>query len=177
MRSKNLPLLFGGLLFGLALAALILFAGKPAAEQSKPVLQIGDAALDFELKDLGGRPVSLQQMRGQAVLINFWASWCAPCRAEMPVLQKAASQYAGRLVVLGVNYEESQATAQAFAREVGISFPVLLDSNGDAADLYRVRGYPTSFFITADGKLSAQHIGGLTETTLNSYLQKIGVTP
>lgn len=103
--------------------------------------------------DLDGRTWRLQELRGRAVIINFWASWCEPCRSEMPTLQQVAEIYGpDKLVVLAVNYKETAARAAQFAKVTGLSLPVLLDPSGDIARQWDVKVFPGTMLIAADGK-------------------------
>lgn len=137
----------------------------------------GDTASAFSLKTLDGGATSLSDHTGHPVLINFWASWCTPCRAEMPLLISAyqANQPAG-LVVLAINLtdqERSTKDIQRFQAEFQMPFPVLLDSKGKVSKLYRLRGVPTSVFIGSDGVVRAVHPGPITETALRERLNEI----
>ncbi len=119
---------------------------------------------------LSGEPVSLQALRGQPVILNFWASWCAPCRAEMPAPRVVANRYADEgLVVLLVNQGERETTMRDFLTEMGLTLPVLLDSDLNATRLYRVQALPTTFFIDREGRIQDLTIGGpMTDAYLSS---------
>jgi len=124
-------------------------------------------ALDAD--DLSGHRWQLDALRGRAVVVNFWASWCEPCRAEMPALQQAAEFYgAERLAVLAVNFKESAATATRFARQTGLALPVLLDREGEAAKRWGVRVFPTTVLVHADGKPRWRVRGPLDWTSLEA---------
>ncbi|MCJ0763892.1 TlpA family protein disulfide reductase [Variovorax terrae] len=113
----------------------------------------GQRAPALDAVDLDGRRWRLDALRGRAVLLNFWASWCEPCRAEMPTLQQLAELYgADRLVVLAINFKESAAKAAQFARSTGLGLPVLLDPAGAAARQWGVRIFPTTVLIDAAGR-------------------------
>ena len=132
-------------------------------------------APDFQLVNLEGETVALSDHRGSVVLVNFWATWCPPCRAEMPLLQEFAERYDQQMVVLAVNSGEDEPVVRNFVETTGLDLVFLLDPTNSVATLYRVRGFPTSLFIDEDGILQATHIGELDETLLMSYLQKVGV--
>jgi thiol-disulfide isomerase/thioredoxin len=113
----------------------------------------GLATPAFEAIDLDGKTWRLADLRGRAVVINFWASWCEPCRAEMPTLQQLAEIYGpDKLTVLAINYKEPVAKAAQFARSTGMSLPVLLDPTGDITRAWEVRVFPSTMLIGADGK-------------------------
>ncbi|MEZ0395656.1 MAG: redoxin domain-containing protein [Anaerolineales bacterium] len=117
----------------------------------------------FELTDRSGRLVSLADLRGHPVILNFWASWCAPCRAEMPALQAVADDYAASgLVVLAVNaaFQDEAADAAAFLSSHSLTLPVLFDRDGRVSRLYQIHSLPTTFFIGPDGVIRQVVIGG-----------------
>jgi len=124
---------------------------------------------------LKGERIRLGDHQGDVVLINFWATWCGPCRVEMPILQTYSQRYEDDLVILAVNAEESQDTVKGFVTRMGLTFDVLLDPEGEIQRLYQLRGYPTSFFVDKEGVLQAQHVGMLTENQLKDYLLQVGV--
>lgn len=140
--------------------------GQPAAPQA------GFPAPAFSLETFDGESISLADLQGQAVIVNFWASWCPPCRAEMPAIQNVYDDYrAGGLVVLAVNASagDNLADAQAFLSANGLTFPVLLDRDGAVGALYRVSVLPTTFFIDKRGVIRAVVIGGpLSEASLRT---------
>jgi len=114
----------------------------PAREPIRPL----------DLEDLSGRRWSLPGLRGRAVLLNFWASWCEPCRAEMPTLQQLVELYGDdKLTVLAINFKEPRTTAERFAKRSGLNLPVLLDPAGDIARKWNVKVFPTTIAIAADG--------------------------
>jgi thiol-disulfide isomerase/thioredoxin len=135
-----------------------------------------EPALPFNLENLKGENVALSDFLGKPVMVNFWATWCPPCRKEMPIIQEFAAANQGELIVLAVNAGEDKATVQNFVENQ--SFPnlnFLLDPTNSVAVLYGVPGYPTSLFIDAEGLLRTGHIGELDETLLINYLTMIGV--
>jgi thiol-disulfide isomerase/thioredoxin len=115
-------------------------------------------------------------VRGAVVLVNFWATWCIPCRDEMPLLEQAYRRAGpGLLMVLGVNFDEPEALVRSYAEEMRLTFPILLDPGASVQRLYRVRGYPSTFLVGADGLLRVEHIGVLSESSLTAYLQEAGL--
>jgi len=140
-----------------------------------PNPQIGFAAPDFTLDTLDGGTITLSELRGQPVLINLWASWCPPCRAEMPALDTVYRKYreAG-FVVLAVNttFQDSEADARAFAQNLGLTFPILLDRDGAASRRYQLQALPTSFFVGRDGTIRDIVIGGpMSEALIASRVE------
>lgn len=134
----------------------------------------GFPAPPFALEALDGTSVALADLRGRVVVVNLWASWCGPCRAEMPALQRLyAAQRAEGLEVLAVNstVQDSEAAAREFARSFGLTFPVLLDRAGEVSDRYRLRALPSTFFIGRDGVIRAVIVGGpLSEAVLRAQV-------
>jgi thiol-disulfide isomerase/thioredoxin len=137
----------------------------------------GNTAPPVSLETLDGAAASLSDYAGHPVLINFWASWCKPCRVEMPLLISAHETHqAAGLVVLAINLtdqERSTKDVQGFQAEFQMPFPVLLDKKGKARKLYRLRGVPTSVFVGSDGVVRSVHPGPVSETVLRERLNEI----
>lgn len=175
---KDLLLVLAGLAFGLGLGVLILFGLPAAASSPQGGLAVPGAdgpAPDFELETLSGDSVRLSELRGKPVLINFWATWCGPCRLEMPMIQARYSANKDKFTVLAVNFDEPVETVRPYVQELGLTFPVLLDPGGAVQQLYRVRGYPTSVLVDADGIVRIRHIGIMSEKQLDNYLSQLGI--
>jgi len=108
------------------------------------------------------------------VLINFWATWCGPCRAEMPIIQAAYERYREQgLVVLAVDVQEGPTFVERFAQQSGLTFTILYDRDGSVSDRYRIRGIPTSFFVDRQGVIRARQVGAMSETVLEHQLSHI----
>jgi len=169
------------LVAGASLVGWFVIAGRAAEEQGpeaamkrEPV--VGALAPGFTLMNLEGEQLSLDDFRGRPVLINLWATWCGPCRIEMPAIQSRFEKYQDDdFVVLAVNFDEQQAEVQAFRNEFGLTFQILLDPGAKVQNLYRNRSYPSSFFIDRAGVIQVQHIGVMTEGQLDENLKKIGL--
>lgn len=179
MKWKGPLLLLGGLLAGVLLGLLVFFNGGPAlgADTSDRLVPpaVGQPAKDFNLPLLGGSNQRLHDLRGTPVVINFWATWCGPCREEMPLLDSFAEEYSGHVVVLGINSGESESQVAAFVEEIQVDFPILLDEDEQVTDRYFVRNFPITFFVDAEGIVRAQHLGVLSEDLLARYLETIGL--
>lgn len=132
-----------------------------------------DQYFNFTLQDLQGQKHALSDYKGKIVFLNFWASWCPPCRAEMPSMQKMYQVWdKDKYVLLAVNIKEGKRTVKKFARDNGYTFPILLDSDGLVAAAYGVRGIPATFIIDAKGKL-VRKVEGAREWTIESLEQLV----
>ncbi len=135
-------------------------------------LQPGELAPNFRFVLEDGRHSSLHELRGQPVVINFWATWCGPCRREMPEFVEASEAHEG-LVILAVNTQEKLKVVEPFAQEFAITMPVIRDESGDIKELYEVSGMPTSIFIGRDGRVAATWAGLLNSEALAEFLAEI----
>jgi len=137
--------------------------------------EIGKLAPDFTLTGLDGQEVTLSEFRGKPVLLNFWATWCGPCRLEMPFLQDIYEKWTGEgLVLLAVNLQEDPAKVKEFIDNAGYTFPVLLSPGNEVPLAYNIRGIPATFFIDADGIIRDIKIGAfLGVGEIESELAKI----
>lgn len=142
-----------------------------------PAPQKGFLAPDFSLETPTGEKISLSQMRGQAVLVNIWATWCPPCREEMPTIQKYYEQYKEQgFVVLGINstVQDNPLDVVPFVNQYGLTFPILLDETGALGPKYDLRSLPSSFFINRDGSIAEVVIGGpMSEALLRTNIEEI----
>jgi peroxiredoxin len=148
------------------------------AEAISALPRVGQPAPDFTLQALDGSPVTLSQLRGKAVLINFWASWCTACRDESPLLESYHQAYASQgLVILGVNVtsQDTLDDARAYVQEMQLTFPIPLDEQGIVTNRYHVPGLPVSFFIDAQGIIRNVIVGQLQSGDLAEGLQLMGM--
>ncbi|MFQ5400565.1 MAG: TlpA family protein disulfide reductase [Anaerolineae bacterium] len=145
---------------------------KSAPVESSGPLAVGDVARDFTLSDLDGNSYTLSELRGRPVIVNFWATWCAPCRVEMPELQAAFEQYQDQgLLILALDQAEPpEVVRDFFYDEMGLTFTPLLDEQGSTAELYSVFNFPSSFFINPEGTITAIHRGLMVREQLDGYL-------
>ena len=137
-----------------AAAVSSLFRPGPAAPT------VGRAAPDFALDGIDGKSIGMQGLRGKVVVLNFWATWCPPCIAEMGNLEKTHQQHPDDVVILGVNQGEKTEDVKGFTEIYRLSFPIALDRSMQVGDLYRVQSLPTTIFIDRQGKIAEIHIGG-----------------
>jgi len=142
-----------------------------------PAPQQGFLAPDFELKTLAGESVKLSDLRGQAVLVNLWATWCPPCRAEMQSIEKMYQEYKDQgFTVLAVNMtrQDDLSAIAPFAEKLGLTFPILLDETGVVANAYQLQSLPSSYFIRRDGIINEVVIGGpMSEALLRTRIEDI----
>ena len=156
---------------GLGLVALVAF-GFLSPRVSRP--QPGEPAPGFSLPLFDGSEVSLGDLRGQVVVLNFWASWCAPCRAEAPGLQSVWEQYEDRGVVfLGVTYKDAEAASLEFVETFGITYANGVDAQGRISRAYGVVAVPETFIIDRDGDVAWVHIGAVKADALSRELARL----
>ena len=171
-------------LFSLLLALMMILSlsacsaeGEEIAETTESAAEDYDPAPDFTVYDKDGKPVKLSDMKGTPVVLNFWASWCPPCKAEMPEFDEIAKEYAGKVEFMMVNLtdgvQETQEKAQAFIDSMGYTFPVYFDKDSDAAYKYGVQSIPTTIFIDANGDLVAGAPGAIDGETLRYGISMI----
>jgi thiol-disulfide isomerase/thioredoxin len=130
---------------------------------TKVGIEEGELAPNFSASNFDGERVQLADYRGKVVFLNFWASWCGPCRAEMPAMQDLLNEFGEDVVILAVNNQEAYDPAKDFIDELGVNFSdYALDPSGEIVDAYRVFTMPTSYFIDADGVVTAVHLGQIT---------------
>jgi peroxiredoxin len=174
-RRKWLRLLGIGSVISLGLGLVIIYGfGFGGANKTPDQAQVGALAPDFELQNLKGETVRLSDYQGKPVLVNFWATWCAPCKLEMPNFQKYYEKYPGQFEILAIEYGEPVDTVSRFARDMGLTFPILSDPDAKVHALYRFLGYPTSYIIDQKGVLRFQHVGLMDEDALEKYLKEAG---
>ena len=136
----------------------------------------GLPAPDFVLFDHAtNKPVKLSDYRGKTVVLNFWATWCGPCRAEMPAFKKVYDAHRDQMVILAVNYRESPEQIEFFNRDFALTFPLLVDRSGGVQDHYGVQGLPSTFFIDAQGVLRARAVGPALGDSLAEGLKAAGL--
>ena len=142
-----------------------------------PAASIGRAAPDFVLRSLNGEPLRLSDLRGKPVIVNFWATWCGPCRVETPDLITTYETHQQQLVILGVNLRENEGRVRGFADEFGIPYPVLFDSRGGVASSWNIggpmQGLPASYFIDSQGIVRKVVLGAVTEKLMSEGLTLI----
>lgn len=149
---------------------IVAFTGIPNLTEA-PLA--GYMAPDFTLPTSYGESLTLSDLRGQPVVLNFWATWCPPCRAEMPDLQATSRKFNGRVAFLGVDQGENAGTIIKFRDENGITYPLLVDEDNTVNDTYGIRALPTTIFINADGVVTEVYSGILNRAILESRVQRL----
>ncbi len=158
---------------GVAVVAflLLLSYGLLSGPGSAPLSE--GPAPDFSLQLFDGDQLSLASLGDQVIVVNFWGSWCEPCREEAPVLEKAWQEYQGQGVTfIGIAYKDTEGKARAFLDEFGITYPNALDPGNKVGRAYRVQGVPETFFIK-DGEIASLYIGPLTEDQLVTRIERL----
>ena len=152
---------------------------SPVSEETETaeVPSAEDLAADFAVFDANDTQVRLSEHFGKPLVVNFWASWCGPCRSELPAFDAAAKNNAGSVEFMMVNltdgFSETVESVQSFLEENGYTFPVYFDTNEDAAQTYSVYSIPLTVFIRADGTVMDSHVGSMDETMLQSYITQL----
>lgn len=167
--SQRIMLVVGGLLI---LGLMAIFAWKMYDESQ--VLVLNGPAPDFTLPLFEGGEITLSDLKGQVVVVNFWASWCVPCRDEAPFLEQAWRTYRDQGVMfVGIDYLDTDKEAQAFLDEFGVSYPNGPDIGTRIAEQYHLTGVPETFFITKDGRVGDMEIGPLTQERLIQAIENL----
>jgi cytochrome c biogenesis protein CcmG/thiol:disulfide interchange protein DsbE len=150
---------------------------NPVVDPNLPVgPQVGLRAPDFSLQTLDGKPFRLSEMVGRPVLINYWATWCIPCKVELPILEKLHQEYQQKgLFIVSVNAidQDSVDKVQGIVDQFSMTFPVLLDQGGQFAGLYKTMFFPTTVLVDASGVIREINLGDSTEDELRLSLDKI----
>lgn len=167
-----------------ALVVILTGAGDDGASEVSPGstlppgvasagVEMGEPLPDFELPGLDGEPIRLSDFQGEPLVLTFFASWCNPCEKEMPVLEDALAERPGEFGVLAVSYDDLADDSRAFVEELGVTYPVALDTDGEVKDLYGVHGIPQSFFVDSDGVLVDRVFGITSAARLDEPLDAL----
>jgi peroxiredoxin len=153
-------------------------SGEALNEELERGIIKGKLAPDFELNDLEGNPVSLSDLRGKIVMVNFWATWCPPCRIEMPHMQKFYEEHQSKddVVILGVNLtptEEKLDAIRTFVDDQGLTFPIVLDPDGDVMQTYQVMAYPTTYILDTKGVIREKFQGAINYDIMKEAVSQI----
>jgi thiol-disulfide isomerase/thioredoxin len=155
-----------------AAVAILCLAPRSHAASAAP-LTTGAAAPSFQLDSLAGKPVNLADYKGQVVMLNFWASWCGPCRKEMPILDQLHKQYRSKgFTMVGVNVEPNSGDALQWLKATPVSFPILFDRESAVSKLYQVQGMPNTVIVDRQGRVRYIH-RGYKPGEENEYLDQV----
>lgn len=166
-------LMAGTLAFFVALYGYLVLVPDSNADTS---LKVGEMAPEISLQDQDGKTVSLASLKGRPVVINFWATWCPPCRREMPEFEQVWESHKGKddLAFYALNVGESKLVVDAFLKQVGVEkLPILIDQNDAAQNAYRILPIPATFFIDRNGKISAIYETQMTSPQMEAEIQRI----
>ncbi len=152
-----------------------LFVDDPKILRAETAATLGYLAPDFTLEDLNGQKVRLSDFRGKPALLNFWASWCPPCRKEMPELQEFHERYGEQIALIGINWGEDAKTVKKFLDRFGVRYLNLLDERRTAFVLYKLTGIPESFFIDPEGYIRGVWIGPITAEQIVKGFARLGL--
>ena len=138
-----------------------------------PAPQVGHLAPDFTATTLSGETLTLSALRGRPVVLNFWATWCGPCRSEIPHFEAIWTERAGVVMIIGVDVNESPGQVAAFAEQFNMTYPIPLDPHAQVASLYHVLAFPTTFLIDAQGVIREITFGAVNRAALDSRLANL----
>lgn len=160
-----------------AVGSIFVFAGLrdyAPASGDNPVSMANKAAPDFELELLSGKKIKLSDFRGKKpVIVNFWASWCGPCRSEAPFLSRVGSEYEDKVEFIGIAVNDGRNEAKAFLKEFDINYDNGMDITGGINKSYKITGIPETFFIDLNGEIIDHWIGPIDEKTMIDRINKI----
>ena len=173
MTSRRTRLLAGVVAAVAAIVALLMTGlGRDPSVFASPL--VGRAAPNFTLPQLDGPPVTLAKLRGQVVVINFWASWCTECQVEQAALDQTWQQFQDSgVVVIGVNFEDSTGAARGYVRSENVAYPVVEDAGSKTALAYGLRGVPETFVVNRSGRIVKHVIGPVGATALASEINSM----
>ena len=177
--KRTMRWLLGAFMALLLLSGCGMQAEEPSKSAEAKAENISEEGIEgtapaFKVTALDGSDVAINAaMDKKLYVINFWATWCPPCRAEMPELNDFAKKHADEIAFYAINIQEPKDTVEKFLKDNGYTMPVLLDLKGDAAEIYHVRAIPTTYVIDSTGKIQFKKIGSTTAAELESALQRV----
>lgn len=148
--------------------------GAVALPENAQFPQTGEEAMDFKVQSMDGETLQLSDLRGKKVMLNFWATWCPPCKKEMPEIEKFNEKHNDDIEIVAVNIQESTDKVKKFINENDYHFPIYLDKSGKVSEGYSIYAIPTTYFIGTDGKIQQpRHAGPMTYDFMADMLQKL----
>ena len=154
--------------------AIVFTIYNSITKEKREVLQVGDAAPDFELVDMNGETHQLSEYKGQGVFLNFWGTWCKPCEREFPIIDKYYQEYQDEgIQVLAVNIAESDFAVQNFIDRKNLTFPVVIDKNKSVMSTYNINPLPTTFLINPEGEIEKIITGEMSDEDILNYMNQI----
>jgi len=183
MKNKGILFIIIGILVGVIVAILTFgryttttgLEEEPSTFVERGSVSDNSPAPVFSLPDTSGNLVNLGDYHGRVVIINFWATWCVPCKEEMPVLDAFSQENSENIVVLGINVGDSTEEVKNFINGVKVTYPILIDKMGVVGITYHVIGYPTTYFVDAEGIIRGKHVGSITPRLIQQYLTPLGI--
>jgi peroxiredoxin len=174
MRNKKNRLILRSVILVMLSAAIIFVLYSNFAKDTKKVAAIGEEAPDFVLKDLEGNEYKLSDYRGKGVFLNFWGTWCEPCKDEMPYMQNQYKKYKDEGVeIIAINVGETKIAIENFAKQYNLSFPIVVDESGEVQKAYGIFPLPATYLINSDGIIVDYIESTMTEEMVQQYMEKI----
>ena len=181
--KKTFVFLLVGLFIGVMLVGFLFFRGKKESIDPDNINELTSLNVSYavspvyalDLISLDGKTVNLADYLGKPLVINFWASWCPPCKDELSLLQTTYSENRADVEFIGINMAESESAARDVVDGFGLSYLILMDGESKAAETLFIQALPTTLFFDAEGQLLSRHIGLLDKSLLENYLVKIGL--
>lgn len=174
MEKKQKRLYTRIIILAVLVAAIAYTVYNTAHKDDIQLLKVGDDAPNFSLVDLNGKTHKLSDYKGQGVLLNFWGTWCKPCKREMPAINNQYKQFKGQGVqILGINIAQSNLEVSSYADKLGVEFPIAIDKTKSVMRAYNVDPLPTTVLIDKNGKIVKFITGEMTETDIQKYLTSI----
>lgn len=173
-KKKTNRLIMRSVILLLLIAAIGYTIYNSATADDVSLLEVGDEAPNFSLTDLDGNQHKLSDYRGQGVFLNFWGTWCEPCKEEMPAMDSQYGAYKDQGVqVLAINIAQSDFEVQSFSDQFKLSFPIVIDKTKDVMTAYNIRPLPTTVLVNPEGKIERVVTGEMTEQDIEGYMEEI----
>lgn len=177
MAAKKKRVVMRTIILLVLVGAIVFTIYNSVTGDQQAVLQVGDQAPDFKLTDLNGEEHQLSDYKGQGVFVNFWGTWCKPCKKEFPLMEKQYQVYKDQGVqILAVNIAQSDLEVQQFAEQLDLTFPIVIDKTKGVMEAYNIRPLPTTLLVNADGEIEKIITGEMSEEDIKRYMEQIKPT-